>query len=207
MSSFLCQDCIVDFKQDVMNMLIHTIELKDIYTSGHSEQVARYCCSIGNALNLGLKDTILLYQSAFMHDIGKILIDPKILQKNDYLTKEEYESVKKHSTFGAQMLQNINLFQEHAQIVKHHHERWDGTGYPDGLTNKKIPFFSRIIAIVDAFDAMTSMRNYKNKCTFDEALNELDRCSGTQFDPELVSISVKVLSAFINNNAFNKKIC
>lgn len=192
MSDKLCIDCKLDFKQDIINMLIQTIDKKDTYTSGHSKRVAKYSLMIAKEIKLSEDNIGILYQSALMHDLGKVLISEFILQKQDKLEADEYEIIKRHALIGWEMLKEIKLFQEHAVIIKHHHEWYDGNGYPDQLKENDISILSRIIAIADAYDAMTSARNYRQNLSTKQALYELQQCSGSQFDPTLIPIAIKI---------------
>lgn len=196
MTALFCEDCIVDFKQDVINMLIQTIEKKDTYTSGHSNRVSLYSLLIAHQIELSYKEKDKLSQAALMHDIGKIFTPKSILQKKGKLTDEEYVEVQEHAHHGWEMLKEIRLFKEHATIVRHHHEWYDGSGYPDALKGYNIPLLSRIIAIADAFDAMTSQREYQRSYSYEEAYKELQRCSGTQFDPQLVPVAIKAFNTY-----------
>ena len=128
-----------------------------------------------------------------MHDIGKIIVPRSILNKTGKLTREEYEIVKRHTLKGYEILMEVDGMEEIAKIVKHHHERWDGNGYPDGLREEQIPFESRILAITDAFDAMTSARPYRAPLSVEEALKEISENGGTQFDPNLARIFVQMI--------------
>lgn len=173
--------------------LLRALEYYDKYTEGHSERVAKYAVKIAEKLNLPVETIRKLYWSALTHDIGKIYVSQRILNKPEQLTKEEYEFVKIHPVKSAELLENIEEFREIVRIVRHHHERWDGKGYPDGLANEEISLESRILAIADAFDAMTSERPYKRALTLKEAIKEIERCSGSQFDPKLSEIMIDII--------------
>lgn len=173
--------------------LLRALEYYDKYTEGHSERVAKYAVKIAEKLNLPVETIRKLYWSALLHDIGKIYVSQRILNKPEQLTKEEYEFVKIHPVKSAELLENIEEFREIVHIVRHHHERWDGKGYPDGLANEEISLESRILAIADAFDAMTSERLYKRALTLKEAIKEIERCSGSQFDPKLSEIMIDII--------------
>ena len=130
---------------------------------------------------------------ALFHDIGKIGIPDSILLKNDTLTDDEYSEIKNHPTIGAHILSNATIFSNIIPIVKHHHERYDGKGYPSRLSGTDIPFLARIVAVADTFDAMTSRRSYRNALGFSYTVHEIERCKGTQFDPEIANIFLDIL--------------
>ncbi len=173
--------------------LAAAIDARDPYTHGHTERVTNYCLAIANELT-GLPELATyknfretLQIAALLHDIGKIGIPDHILNKANRLTPEEFEEAKRHSVIGAMILNPIKELGDVAREVRHHQECFDGSGYPDGLKGNDIPFIARVIAVADAFDAMTSNRPYRKKRLVEEAVTELKRCSGTQFDPIIVS--------------------
>lgn len=165
---------------------------KDAYTYGHSDRVERYVTKIGEKLRLSQQEMDHLLDCAFFHDIGKIEIPDEILQKPGKLTAEEWETIKKHPITGRNMLLNTPLA-DIADIVSQHHERIDGKGYPKGLKSEEICIEAKVIAVVDAFDAMTSRRPYRPARSPSDALIELRSKSGTQFDPEVVEAFSQVL--------------
>jgi putative nucleotidyltransferase with HDIG domain len=171
--------------------LIAAMEAKDRSTSGHSLRVVNYTMLIAERLNLGEEDKFILQLSAALHDIGKIGISDNILNKNSTLVKTEYDLVKEHPVIGSEIVARIDELQQVADIIKHHHERYDGSGYPDGLKGEDIPLFSRIIAIVDTYEALVSDRTYRRRINVQKALNELKKNAGTQFDPVLVDIFIE----------------
>ncbi|MGM0437964.1 MAG: HD domain-containing phosphohydrolase [Bacillota bacterium] len=177
---------------EMIKALVNTVEIKDKYTRGHSERVAAYSVKLGKLVNLSSKKLKLLEEAALLHDIGKIGIDESILNKKGKLTDKEYETIKKHSVFGWSLLNDVEGLQELAKIVRYHHERWDGNGYPEGLSGEEIPIESRIIAIFDAFDTILTVRSYKEAEDFKKALKEIAENSGSQFDPHLSEV-------FLNN--------
>lgn len=170
------------------------MELKDPYTSGHSLRVADYSQEI--ARRMGLPDQVVerIRIAAVLHDIGKIGVKGAILNKTSKLTKEEYEEVKKHPELGEKLISKIEDFSDIAKIVRHHHEWYSGQGYPDGLRGEEIPLESRIIAIADAFDAMTSDRPYRKAMDRKTALEILRRNEGSQWDPEILKIALDYFS-------------
>ena len=182
-----------------IEIIRRTVDAKDAYTRGHSDRVSEYSVLIGKKLGLSDQDLYTLKIGALFHDIGKIGIPDRVLLKEGKLTDEEYEEIKKHPSIGAHILENSNIFENMIPIVLHHHERFDGRGYPMGLKNKEIPLMARIVAVADTFDAMTSKRVYRNSLPLDVVKAEFERCSGTQFDSEIVKIFLDIL-----NNEYNK---
>jgi len=172
------------------------LEAKDYYTIGHSNMVCAY--SIAIAREMGLKPRTIdeIEVGSIMHDIGKIGIDDRILKKEGRLTDEEFEIVKSHTIIGEQILMPLhkNLFQTIRMIVRNHHERMDGKGYPDGLTGDVIPVETKIVICADAFEAMTSNRPYRQALSIDEAVSEVKRCRGRQFDPDIADVLCGLMS-------------
>lgn len=174
-----------------VHTLAETIEKRDPYTGGHTRRVADYCLAIGRTIDLSDTDIHRLELAAVLHDIGKIGVRDDVLLKNGRLTDEEFEEIKKHTNYGEEILNHIKHFKNVITGVKYHHERYDGRGYPDGVKGEDIDITARIIAIADTFDAMTTDRPYRKGLSFEAAFEELKRCSGTQFDPELVNAFLK----------------
>lgn len=166
--------------------IINTLELKDPYTRGHSQRVADYAVRLAKATDR-FKDFELdrFYYACLLHDIGKVNIPDSILMKPGKLTDEEFEVIKTHPVVGAKAVQDVEGIAENIDVILHHHERWDGTGYPAGLKGKDIPILARITAIADTFDAMTSTRSYRPALTSEESYRRIIDAMGTQFDPEL----------------------
>ncbi len=183
--------------------LRYTVEAKDVYTRGHSDRVSEYSVLIGE--NLGLPDDDLkkLKIGGLFHDIGKIGIPDSILLKTEKLTDDEYSEIKNHPTIGVHILSNATIFQDIIPIVKHHHERFDGHGYPSQLQGENIPLLARIAAVADTFDAMTSRRSYRDALSLDIVKQEIAKCSGTQFDPQIANVFLDILE---NNFAEIEKI-
>ncbi|MDW7650326.1 MAG: HD-GYP domain-containing protein [Bacillota bacterium] len=173
--------------------LTKAIDAKDHYTHGHSERVAEYAVQIGQEMKLPEDFVEKLEYLGLMHDIGKISIPEQILNKPSKLSDDEFDLVRSHSAVGAEIIQNIKFIGEHADIVRHHHERIDGRGYPDRLTGDKISLGAKIIGVADAFDAMTSHRIYSDPMSKKHAVEELERCSSAQFCKDVVNAFIKVL--------------
>jgi energy-coupling factor transport system substrate-specific component len=169
-----------------------TIEAKDSYTHGHTERVTNYSLAIARQMaadgTLQMTNNFMdnLYIAGLLHDIGKIAVPESILNKTGQLTEEEYAVMKLHTIKGAEIVKPLSLHKEVLHGIKYHHERYDGKGYPDGLKGDEIPMTAAIIAVADAFDAMTSNRPYRSALTIDEARNRLERNAGSQFDPSVV---------------------
>ncbi len=164
--------------------LIKAIEAKDPYTKGHAERVSRLSEMAARAYGLSSEQVRVIRYIALMHDVGKLGVSTKILAKPGKLTDEEYEHMKQHPVRGYEIVSEIDFLRAAAETaVRHHHERMDGRGYPDGLVGKEIPLIARIVMVCDAFDSMTSTRVYRKAKQIEDALAELNRCSGTQFDP------------------------
>lgn len=174
--------------------LIASLEAKDEYTSGHSERVAEFSEKIGRMMKLEEEDMTLLRYAATLHDIGKIGTAVSILKKPARLTEEEYQQMQMHPESGAMIIQEVEFLRDVVPIVFHHHERVDGGGYGDGLKGDEIPLLSRILAVADAYDAMTSPRPYRDALSPEVARAELLACSGTQFDAQVVTALLAVLT-------------
>lgn len=174
--------------------LVQTLDAKDPYTRGHSERVAFWASAIGRQLDLPEEEVELLEYVGLLHDVGKIGIRDAILKKPGIYTQREYSEMKEHPVLGAEILSGITVLGKGAIWVKYHHERYDGTGFPEGLKAEHIPLGARIIAVADAFDAMTSDRPYKAALSVKKATEELQRCSGTQFDPKIVRAMLECVS-------------
>ena len=176
-----------------------TVDAKDVYTRGHSDRVAEYSVLIGKNLGLPEEDIRTLKIGGLFHDIGKIGVPDSILLKDTKLSDDEYSQIKNHPSIGAHILSTATIFTDILPIVKHHHEKYDGTGYPSKLKGDEIPFLARIAAVADTFDAMTSKRPYRDALSLDIVKQEFERCSGTQFDPQIAQIFLDIL-----NNDYDK---
>ena len=184
---------------DMVQTLRYTVEAKDSYTRGHSDRVSEYSVLIGEKLGLPAEQIKTLRIGGLFHDIGKIGIPDSILLKPAKLTDEEYSQIKNHPSIGAHILGSAAIFQDIIPIVKHHHERYDGNGYPSKLKGEEIPYLARIAAVADTFDAMTSRRSYRGPIDVEHVKEEIKRCEGTQFDPQIAEVFIEIL-----NNDFDK---
>lgn len=178
---------------DTMNVLVRAIEASDPYTSGHSMRVGAYAEAIARQLGLPQGKIDLIKSAALLHDIGKIGIDKKILNKDGKLEKEEFDTIKSHPEIGATIISDLSYLSNIAEIIRHHHERNDGRGYPDGLDHDKIPLETSILTIADSFDAMTTNRPYRHSLSLETALNEIKTNAGTQFNPDIVDDAIIAL--------------
>lgn len=171
--------------------LAEALEKRDYYTGGHTNRVSRYCMEIASRLGIGEKDMESLWLASILHDVGKIGVTDKVLQKPGRLDQEEFTEMSRHSLYGAEILSHIR--KTHGAVipgVRNHHEQYNGNGYPDRLAAEDIPLIARIITVADAFDAMTSDRPYRKALSRREAFAELQRCRGSQFDPQVVDAFV-----------------
>ena len=178
-------------RSHAINAILKTLTDKYDIEREHSQRVSYYCKLIGLQLNLREDEILELEQAGMFHDIGKISIPDSILNKPGKLTNEEYDVIKTHTEVGYQILRAADEYSDLAIHALYHHERWDGNGYPSGLKGKDIPLFSRIICVVDAYEAMTADRTYRKKLSEDYAISEIKRCSGTQFDPKIAKLFVE----------------
>jgi HD-GYP domain-containing protein (c-di-GMP phosphodiesterase class II) len=174
------------FRETIQGLAL-ALEAKDAYTHGHSENVTRLCGAAAAAMGLDDPFRATLRQARVLHNMGKIGISSSILNKAGRLTREEYEIIKSHPRVGRRILEHISFLRDVIPIVYHHHEQWNGEGYPEGLGSEEIPLGSRLMAVADTYDAMTSDRAYRVGLSHEAAVNELKRCSGVQFDPECVA--------------------
>ena len=175
------------------------------YRDGHSQRVARYALMIAQEMGFSKEQLVMVEVSALLHDLGKIGIDEAILYKPGVLTKEEKEEIDKHVLRGYHILSGFTDIPEILNGVKCHHEFWDGSGYPEGLEDGQIPLIGRILAVADAYDAMTSKRPYRKVFTKEQAIAELKRLSGIQFDKEVVKIVLRSIKNLSHYNGIIKK--
>ena len=169
------------------------MELKDTYTRGHSERVMEYSLMLGKKINLSDRELEILKHGSILHDIGKLGIPDNVLLKANKLDDEEYNLIKKHPEKGETFISNLEFLQYCLPIIRNHHERLDGSGYPDGLKGDEIPQLVKIVTIADSYDAMTTQRAYKEPFNKKEAINELIRCKESQFDPYLVDKFIELI--------------
>ncbi len=174
-------------------VLAYTLEEKDPYTSGHSERVCYYSDFIAKRLSIPPKERNEIQVAAYLHDVGKVGISNRFINKKGTLTPIDWAIIKQHTKKSIELLAPLSLSSNILAYIQHHHERFDGTGYPDGLVGDQIPVGARIITISDAYDSMTSDHPYRKPLSHGEAKNELLRCAGKQFDPDLISIFLDVL--------------
>ncbi|MGB9841040.1 HD-GYP domain-containing protein [Thermovenabulum sp.] len=172
----------------------HEADFYENYLISHQYNTARLCAKAAYYLNLSEEITSQLIQAALLHDVGKIYIPTDVFMKTGKLSTDEFEMVKYHSAFGALYLKVRGIPEGITDAVKHHHERYDGTGYPDGLKGDKIPFLARILAVCDAADAMTAQRHYRPPVNRQTLIQELLNNKGTQFDPDMAEMMVKILN-------------
>ena len=174
-----------EFTKSIIKAFTNCIDGKDAYTNGHSYRVAQYTVMLGKKLGLDEETLDKYYNIGLLHDIGKISIPDAILTKPGKLTPEEFDIIKSHAQRGYEILKDVKIQDDIADGAHYHHERFDGKGYPSGISGEDVPLVARIIAVADAFDAMSSTRSYRKKLPLDFIVQEIERCTGTQFDPEV----------------------
>lgn len=182
----------LDETQNIIFTLALALESKDPYTHGHSDRIAESAVELARFLKLSEEDQVNIFRAAILHDLGKIGIPDAILNKPSSLTSEEWAIMKSHPERGAAICSKLTFAKEILPIIKYHHERYDGKGYPEGLSGESIPLMARIISVVDTADAMTSRRPYRSEGTFEYVLEELKNCAGTQFDPAIVDAFISL---------------
>ena len=183
----------VQTKFDILDSLVTAIDHKDRYTKKHSEDVTAYALKLARALGLSEDVYHAVRVAGLLHDVGKIGVPDSILRKPGKLTTEEYEVMKGHVTVSALIIHGLPRLSDILSAVANHHERWDGKGYPNGVSGSDIPLLGRIMAIADAYSAMTLDRPYRSGLTPDDAIAEIERCKGTQFDPELAELFIQTM--------------
>ncbi|WP_429795322.1 HD-GYP domain-containing protein [Brevibacillus formosus] len=181
------------FNHKFLTAMAASIDARDRYTSGHSQRVAHWGREIAKDIGLSATKVEEIYVGGLLHDIGKIGIEDEILNKKGKLTPEEYDKIKQHTVIGYEIILQAGMFNELLPAIRSHHERIDGRGYPDGLAGDEIPLMARILAISDAFDAMVADRPYRKGLPVEEALQEIKRGSGTQFDPILAEHFIRIV--------------
>src|SRR5439155_302402 len=169
-----------------LQALSNALDVRDSGTEGHARRVVEYMELVARGLGVAGDELAILRRGALLHDIGKVGVPDRILRKPAALSDAEWTTMKRHPDLGARIIGGIPFLERVAAIVRHHHERWDGTGYPDAIAGERIPLGARIFTVADSFDAMTSDRPYRSALTVDEARREVERCRGTQFDPQVV---------------------
>jgi putative nucleotidyltransferase with HDIG domain len=184
---------ITDLNEGLLVTLSEIIDLRDPYVLGHSKQVSEYASHIAKLMGLNEKQTDLIRRAGLLHDIGKLGIPMEILSKPGKLTRDEYLIVKEHVTLGGELVKNSPSLRPVAQVIRHHHERYDGKGYPDKISGNQISIEARIVAVADAIEAMTSNRPYHRALKLEKVKEELLRCSGQQFDPLVVDAAIKLI--------------
>lgn len=179
----------------IVQMFCRVIGDRDSYTAKHSKNVARLMADFAQYSDLSIEDVSMAYVVGIVHDVGKVSVPDHILNKPGRLTEEEFAVIKQHPDIGANILEEVIGLEQVAEIVRHHHERYDGQGYVQGLRGESIPLFSRMLALCDTFDAMTTARCYREKpLSTNEALTEIARCAGTQFDPEICQSFIEFIN-------------
>jgi putative nucleotidyltransferase with HDIG domain len=183
--------------QRTLSALVAAVETKDLYTRGHSERVAVLCDLMATSLALNQQDTDALRFAGMLHDIGKLAIPARVLRKGDALSDADMTSISTHAQRGVDMVRGIDFLRDSFEAIRHHHERMDGRGYPDGLSGQHIPPFARIIAVADAFDSLTTSRSHRAAYSVEEAVAELYRRTGTHFDLPMVAALERGLSRHV----------
>ena len=176
---------------DLIESIVAAMDARDAYTSKHSDRVADMVLVLATALDLSEDETTLLHMAAHLHDIGKIAVPDSVLRKAGPLTNPEWEEMRRHPVTGYEILRKVDDFKEIAVLVRHHHERWDGRGYPDGLCGADIPLGSRILAVADSIDAMMSSRSYRPAMTSAACRREIERNSGIMYDPSVAAAALE----------------
>lgn len=188
----IIEEKLKNYEQHIFS-LVDIIEQRDSYTAGHTNRVAEYATKIAKAMNYSEEEVNLLYRACMLHDIGKISTPDSILLKPGHLTRLEFDIIREHVTSSYELLRKVDIYHEIAEIVRHHHERYDGKGYPQQLAGDAIPMLSQVMSVADAFDAMTTDRIYRGRKTVTEALDELQTLSGQQFHPDIVKVALEAL--------------
>lgn len=178
---------------EFVKVLAYTLENKDPYTHGHSSRVNYFSNLIAQKVSLGMDERNYLQIGTYLHDIGKVGIDNKIILKDGKFNEQELEIARSHTEIGVELVKSMGISHQIISIIRHHHEFFDGTGHPDGLKGEEIPLLARVVSIADSFDAMVTDRPYRKAFSIEEAILELRRCAGTQFDPLLVEPFIEVV--------------
>jgi putative nucleotidyltransferase with HDIG domain len=178
---------------EFLKVLACTLECKDQYTHGHSGRVTYYCMLIAERIKMSDEEKDQLQLASFLHDIGKLGVSNNLVDKEDRLDEREWTLIKEHPERGVSLIEPLNIPGEILDIIRHHHERYDGLGYPYGLAGQEIPLGARIVTMADAYDAMSSDRPYRKALSTEAIREEILRCSGAHFDPDLVKVFLQVL--------------
>jgi HD-GYP domain-containing protein (c-di-GMP phosphodiesterase class II) len=179
-------------ENDQVRALLRSLEGHAPGERGHAERVAVYAVATGESLGMSDEELVALRRAGQLHDIGKVRVDPRLLQKSGRLSDAEWEALRLHASLAERVLESLEFLQAATPMIRHHHERWDGTGYPDGLAGEEIPLGARILAVAEAFDALTTNFPFHRGIPEAEALEELRRNAGSQFDPAAVEALAKV---------------
>jgi excisionase family DNA binding protein/putative nucleotidyltransferase with HDIG domain len=188
---------------DSIGALLDALDARDGIASGHSRRVARYAGAMGEALGFSPESQRTLELAALLHDVGKILISEQILGKPGKLTDQETYLIRQHPEMGEKIVGQVEFLRETKPFIRHHHERFDGLGYPDGLSGESIPLEARIIFIAEAFDSLRSDSSYHRARNIQEALAEMERGAGTQFDPEVLTIFLELINKTYSNDVIS----
>lgn len=180
----------VDDLHDISEALAAALDAKSPCMCGHSERVASLSLTLAREMGLTSAEQTRIHIGAHLHDVGKIGIPDAILNKPGLLSKTEFAVIRQHPEIGHKIVSKIKVLHSISDIVRHHHERFDGRGYPDGLEGENIPLGASIVAVADAFDAMTTLRSYRQALDLDAALEEMRNCRGTQFDPDIIDMLI-----------------
>jgi len=197
------QQTILDAYKSTIIALAAAIDAKDPYTLGHSQRVMEFTLLAGSSLLLPAEEMETLEYAGILHDIGKIAIDAQILNKTDTLTPSEWNLIRRHPLIGAKLLKKVPFLEKAGNYVQHHHERYDGEGYPDGLRGEEIPMGARLLAVADAFDSMTTDRAYRPALEIEYSINELRSCAGSQFCPTAVEAFINGFRASTKKYSFS----
>lgn len=184
-----------DSKHDeLIKSIFNLIELKDTKTASHCRAVAYYCDNLSYALDMSDSERTVLHEGAMLHDIGKLYVDKAVLNKGEPLEPHERLMIESHAEMGLRVLEGFHLDDRIVDIAWHHHERFDGSGYPDGRKEEQISYYTRIVSVADTVDAMSTNRPYKSKMKKSEVIEELYKCMGTQLDPEITETIIRLLN-------------
>ena len=189
---------------EFVKVLANTLENKDPYTHGHSSRVNYFSNLIAQKIYLCAEERDYLQIGTYLHDIGKVGIDNKIILKDGKFNEQELEIARRHPEIGVELVKSMGISHQIISVIRHHHEFFDGTGHPDGLKGEEIPLLARIVSVADSFDAMTTDRPYRKAFSIEEAILELRRCAGTQFDPILVESFIEIINE--KNESIQKQI-